>query len=63
MTMVFIIIYRQFVKKKSDFQKKKKIIFWDFFDEFKDLWKIKGAYFLKTCAAGSQKPLICRIGH
>ena len=47
MTLVFIMIYRQFVKKKSNFQQQKnKIIFLDFFDEFKDLWNMKVTYFL-----------------
>ena len=31
--------------QKNQFKKKKKIIFLDFFDEFKDLWKMKGTYF------------------
>ena len=44
MTLVLIIIYCQFVKKKI-IKKKKKLIFWDFFDEFMDLWKMKGTYF------------------
>ena len=36
---LYLIIYRQFSKKVS-FSKKFKSIFLDFFDEFKDLWKM-----------------------
>ena len=58
----FSVCTANFIKKVS-LKKKLVIIIFEFFDEFKDLWKMKGTYFfVKNELLDPKKTLICPIG-